>query len=234
MASTSESFDIDFYNKYLRSSCLFAGIQEDKYCNVLNCLKARIENVSAGSSIVSAGDKDFRAGMVLEGGLEEYIFDENGNHAAIRHLTSGDVFGAELACGSSLASQFYLDASSDSSLLILDFENLLSETTLTCTNRMQVTASLLQELANQITFFNMKVRILSQKKLRDKIKVYLQTLEISDKGIIQLPMSRNKLAEFLYVDRSALSREFCRMRDDGILTFSGSKIQMIDKDFLSA
>ena len=98
---------------------------------------------------------------------------------------------------------------------------------------MQVTANLLQEFANQITFFNTKVRILSQKKLRDKIKVYLQTQEISEDGTIQLPFSRNKLAEFLYVDRSALSRELCRMRDEGVLAFSGSKITMLDHYFLT-
>ena len=97
---------------------------------------------------------------------------------------------------------------------------------------MQVTANLLQELSNQITFFNVKLRILSQKKLRDKLKIYLQTLEQSKEGVIHLPLTRNKLAEFLYVDRSALSRELCRLRDEGILTFSGSNIKILDSVFL--
>lgn len=233
MATTHTSFDTDFYREYLASSCLFAGIPENKYENVLRCLQARTEQCPAGTSIVNAGDSTTRAGMLLTGTLEEYIYDENANQAAIRHLGSGAVFGAELACGNSLASQFYLEATTDSTLLYLDFKNLLSQTTLTCPYRMQVTANLLQELANQITFFNMKVRILSQKKLRDKIKVYLQTQEISEDGIIHLPLTRGKLAEFLYVDRSALSREFCRMRDDGVLVFSGSKIQILDSEFLA-
>ncbi len=64
---------------------------------------------------------------------------------------------------------------------------------------MQVTANLLQEFANQITFFNTKVRILSQKKIRNKIKVYLQTQEISEDGTIQIPFSRNKMAEYSYM-----------------------------------
>ena len=76
------------------------------------------------------------------------------------------------------------------------------------------------------------MRILSQKKLRNKIKVYLQTQEFSEDGTIQIPFSRNKMAEFLYVDRSALSRELCRMRDSGILAFSGSKITIVDRNFL--
>ncbi len=170
--------------------------------------------------------------MLLDGSLEEFIYDENVNPVSISHLESGSIFGAELTCGNTLASQYYLNASVDSKVLLLDFQILLNTSTFSCPNRMQVTANLLQEFANQITFFNTKVRILSQKKLRNKIKVYLQTQEISEDGTIQIPFSRNKMAEFLYVDRSALSRELCRMRDSGILAFSGSKITIIDRNFL--
>ena len=122
MATNTLSFDLDTYKKYLRNSSLFRGIPEDKYQNVLNCLQARVEYYPAGTPLVNAGDKDFRAGVLLEGGLEEFIYDENANPVVISHLKSGSVFGAELACGNSLASQFYLDASVDSRVLLLDFQ----------------------------------------------------------------------------------------------------------------
>ena len=233
MATQKLPFDFTIYKKYLDRCCLFDGIPEEKYPNVLSCLQARIDSYPVHAPIVSAGDRNFRAGILLEGTLEEYIYDENGNQVVIRHLGSSSVFGAELACGNALCSQFYIEASTDAKVLLLDFQTLLSETTLTCPHRMKVTANLLQELADQITFFNTKVRILSQKKLRDKIKVYLQTQQISSDGIIELSLSRSKLAEFLYVDRSALSRELCRMRDEGVLAFSGSRITMLDHYFLA-
>ncbi len=232
MATKNISSDLAMYQTYLKSSGLFKGIPEEKYSNIFSCLQARITEYKADALIVTIGDHNFRAGIVLDGSLEEFIYDENANHVAIQHLKSGSVFGAELACGSSFSSQFYLKASVDTKVLLLDFKTLLSETTLTCHCRMQVTANLLQELSNQITFFNVKLRILSQKKLRDKLKIYLQTLEQSKEGVIHLPLTRNKLAEFLYVDRSALSRELCRLRDEGILTFSGSNIKILDSDFL--
>lgn len=233
MAPINDITMLETYNAHLKKSCLFRGIPEDKYHNVLSCLQANISEYKTGTSLVNAGDCDFRAGILLEGRLEEFIYDENANPAAIRHLQSGDVFGAELACGDSLASQFYLDATVDSKVLLLDFKTLLSESTLSCPYRMQITANLLQEMANQIAFFNTKVRILSQKKLRDKIKVYLQTQKISDEGVIHLPYNRTKLAEFLYVDRSALSRELCRMQAEGVLSFSGPYITLLDPHFLA-
>lgn len=233
MATNELSFDLNLYKSQLKCCNLFQRIPENKYPNVLSCLQARIATYPAKSTIVNVGDHHFRAGLLLEGRLSEFIYDENGNQVLIRHLDSGCIFGAELACGNALSSEFYIEASRESKVLLLDFKTLLSETTLTCPHRMQVTANLLQEMANQITFFNTKVRILSQKKLRDKIKIYLQTQEISEDGNIILPLSRSKLAEFLSVDRSALSRELCRMRDEGVLVFSGSKIKMLDHYFLA-
>ena len=83
-----------------------------------------------------------------------------------------------------------------------------------------------------LLFFNTKVRILAQKRLRDRLKIYLQTLTPDNKGCYHLLYSRTELADFLCVDRSALSRELCRMRDEKLLEFSGAKIKILDDNFL--
>ena len=70
------SFDWIQYKDYLHNSCLFRGIPEDKYTNVLSCLQARMAVYKSGSSLVNAGDSNFRAGILLEGNLEEYIYDD--------------------------------------------------------------------------------------------------------------------------------------------------------------
>lgn len=76
------------------------------------------------------------------------------------------------------------------------------------------------------------MRILAQKRLRDRLKIYLQTLTPDSKGCYHLLYSRTELADFLCVDRSALSRELCRMRDEKVIEFSGAKIKILDHDFL--
>lgn len=234
MATPNTTSELISYQTCLTASGLFSGIPKEKYDTIFSCLQARIDEYKAETLIVAIGDHNFRAGIVLDGSLEEFIYDENANHVTIQHLESGSVFGAELACGNALSSQFYLKASVHTKVLLLDFKVLLSETTLTCPHRMKVTANLLQELSNQIAFFNVKLRILSQKKLRYKLKIYLQTLEPSEGGILHLPLTRTKLAEFLYVDRSALSRELCRLRDEGLLKFSSSNIKLLDSDFFTS
>lgn len=217
----------------LPHASIFSHIPKENYPHVLECLDAHITEFSQDSSVTSLGE-NCCSGILLSGMLEEYLVDENGNQIIINHIRSGDVFGAESVCAGQVASHVYIHAVEESKALMLNFAPLLSQKTFSCSCRMQVTTNLMQEFARQVMFFNTKIRILSQKKLRDKLKIYFQTLEISPDGVITLPFSRRELAEYLYADRSALSRELCRMRDEGILTFSGSKITLLDSEFLSS
>lgn len=91
METKNFSFDLDTYKNILRKSSLFRDIPEDKYGAVLNCLQARIEYYPAGTPIVNEGDRDFYAGMLLDGSLEEFIYDENVNPVSISHLESGSI-----------------------------------------------------------------------------------------------------------------------------------------------
>lgn len=77
-----------------------------------------------------------------------------------------------------------------------------------------------------------KMRILAQNRLRNKLKLYLQSLTIGPEGDLCLNMGRSELAEYLCVDRSALSRELSRMQKEGILTVQGQHVHMLDKGFL--
>ena len=74
----------------------------------------------------------------------------------------------------------------------------------------------------------------SEMCIRDRIKVYLQGLPVASNGEIRLEMGRGEMADYLCVDRSALSRELGRMQKEGILTYQGQVIQILDSKFLTA
>ncbi len=78
-----------------------------------------------------------------------------------------------------------------------------------------------------------KMRILAQKWLRSRIKVYLQGLPAGPDGEIFLEMGRGELADYLCVDRSALSRELGRMQKEEILAYKGQRVTVLDKEFLT-
>lgn len=224
--------EVEAYINILKNANIFNNIPEDKYPGVFKCLNASIAVFPQGAPVISPGNTVGCSGILLEGLLEGYLVDENGNQVTINHIYSGELLGAELACAGQFLNQVYVRAVEVSRVLRLDLGALLSEKTFSCPHRMQVTTNLMQGFARQVVAINTKMRILSQKKLRDKVKIYFQTLPISSGGVIILPFNRRELAEYLGADRSALSRELCKMRDEGVLAFSGARIMILDKNYL--
>ena len=221
------------YYPILEQCGMMRGIAPQRYGTVLYCLQARTLDYPRGVYVAEVGEATKCAGVLLCGSIEEFLYDENGNQITVAHIHEGQIFGAELACSGGMTSPVCLRTVSDCTVMLLNFGMLLSESSMGCPCRMQVTANLMQEFARQVLAFNTKVRILGQKRLRDRLKIYLQTLTPNADGVYALPYSRAALADFLCVDRSALSRELCRMRDEGILSFSGNKIRVLEPEFLN-
>ena len=149
-------------------------------------------------------------------------------------LSRGRVFGESLVCSMSEDSPIQIDALTETEVLYLDFDPLLLQQENGCPYRMRVTANLLREMGKGALFLNQKMRILAQNRLRNRIKVYLQGLPIASNGEIRLEMGRGEMADYLCVDRSALSRELGRMQKEGILTYQGQVVHILDSEFLSA
>lgn len=218
----------------LRTCSFFDGIPEEKYPNVLNCLHAVRKEFCKGSSILNIGDHEHPSGLVLQGSLEISLLDENGSQINVNHISTGGVFGMAMACAQQPVSPVRLRAMTDCELLFLDFTNILDPELAPCPYRSRVASNLLKDLARQTIFLNHRLRIIGQKRLRDKLKLFLQGQPAESDGTIHIPFKRNELADYLYADRSALSRELSRMAEEGILEYHGQNIRILDADFLNS
>ncbi|WP_455650665.1 Crp/Fnr family transcriptional regulator [Enterocloster citroniae] len=210
---------------------LFDGIPEDKYHNVLQCLDGTIKSFPAGKIILDIGEPSKQAGIVLDGKIQIISYDEAGNSINMNHCCAGECFGEAVACAVKNQSPMQISVLEDCRILLIRFDNLMKPSA--CPYRNQVTVNLLRRLAERNLFLNRKIRILAQKKLRDRIKLYLQTQPLARDDTIQIPFNRNAWAEFLCVDRSALSRELGRLKNEGILVCEGNRVILMDKGFLS-
>ena len=210
---------------------MFHGIQPRRYRDVLDCLHASVHQYPRNTHLVELGEQSHNTGILLDGTVEEFLYDENGNQVSICRLASGQIFWGRTGLYRLEYQPVCLRADSDCTVLRLDFSALMSQQTMTvpagCSDRQSdaghgTAASVLQY----------KGAHPCQKRLRDRLKIYLQTLTPDNKGCYHLLYSRTELADFLCVDRSALSRELCRMRDEKLLEFSGAKIKILDDNFL--
>ncbi|MEE3311630.1 MAG: Crp/Fnr family transcriptional regulator [Acutalibacteraceae bacterium] len=220
----------------VQNAKLFSHIPLDDLPELLTLLNAQLRRFSKDETIYNQGRLERMSGVVLKGTAELHFCDENFNLVNLIHLKEGELFGAAMLLAGQRSSPMELLALTDCEVLFLDFSKLIAtDGTVTATlspAAHQLTANLMREFAQRLQFLSARVRILSQRRLRDKVKVYLQGLPRTEDGVITLPMNRNQLADYLYVDRSALSRELSHMQDDGILEVRGRELHLLDLTFL--
>ena len=211
---------------------IFQGVESRELPDALRFLDAYDRAYQKGEMIFLIGEPVCHAGIVLEGAAELSFLDEGDNSVNMNHFAKGAMFGESLACSGESGSPVQMEALSECRVLFLRFENLLNATRLNSGYQARIASNLLRDFARQNVFLNRKVRILSQKKLRDRIKVFLRSQDIACDGTVRIAFNRNELARFLGVNRSALSRELSLMRKEGLLSLNGKSLRLLDREFL--
>ena len=214
------------------SSCmLFKGIACDDYAQIFDRTHARVASYEASSLLIRLGETTRLAGIVLDGTVEIGFYDEGGSLVNVNHLRPPESFADAIAC-SHMPSVIQARAVDACTVLWMDTAALMtSAASGTCPSAAQLMENMVRMLSRKNIFLNRKMQILAQKRTRDRIKMYLRNRRLPDSDT-QASFSRNDLAHYLNVDRSALSRELGRMRDEGIIEIRGNAIMVVDPSFL--
>jgi len=211
---------------------LFRGIPEAELPEALRWLNASERSYEKGEMVFLIGDAMSRAGIVLEGTTAVSFLDEGDNSVNMNQFTRGGLFGESLAYLGSNRSPVQMEATSRCRIVFFDFRSIMTARQFDAGYQTTLVSNLLRDFARQNFFINRKLRIMSQKRLRDRIKVYLRGQGMSPDGRICIPFNRNEWAEFMGVNRSALSRELSHMRAEGILEIVGKDVRLLDREFL--
>lgn len=213
---------------------LFRGIAEAELPDALRWLNTAEKTYQKGEMVFMIGDTMTHAGIVLEGTVSVSFLDESDNSVNMNVFSQGNLFGESLAYLGGNKSPVQMEASSKCRIAFFDFKAVMSAKEFSRGYQATLTSNLLRDFARQNFFLNRKLRIMSQKRLRDRVKVYLRGQGIAPDGLICVPFSRNEWAEFMGVNRSALSRELSNMQAEGILEVVGKDVRLLDKSFLQS
>ena len=225
----------DVIVKALRRNALFDGVDADAYEETVETLGATVRSYSTGELLMRIGERARRAGIVLEGRVRIDFYDEEGNASLVANMGPGGSFGEAIACADD-PSIVQVEAVGDCRVLWLDMGRLTSRRTLAESSHASIVVmNTLRMLAHKNMMLNRKMQMLAQKRLRDRIKLYLLVRDAGRAtGNADKDMNRSDLARYLSVDRSALSRELSRMRDEGLVKLDGTQITVLDRHFLGA
>lgn len=223
--------ELDAFNLYkpvLQRCSLFSDIAQELYCDSLKFMKAQLRTYFRDEYILHIGEP-FRYGIVLlSGSVEGSFITENYDKVNMNHFEPGALIGESLACAEEKSSPIQLRALSETVVLLLDFTVLYRTDSVKYSYQLKLLMNLMKNLSRQNVFLSGKIRILSQKTHRDKLMMYLESLPKGADGTVRLPYSKTALAEFLGVNRSALSREIGNMVNEGLIEVEGRVIRVLN------
>lgn len=208
------------YFDLLKRTKLFYGITETEMESILKCLSATRCCYQKGDYVFQRGERITTVAMLLEGCIHIRKEDFWGNLSILSEISEGELFGEVYAC---LGNDEILNnavAVKQSVVLFLDVNRILTMCPSACRFHGQLIRNLLSVLASKNKMLTQKLEHMSQRTTREKLLSYLSEQSLRAGGpSFDIPFNRQQLADFLSVDRSAMSNELCKMRDEGLLLF---------------
>ncbi len=204
---------------------LFNKISVKEQAKLLKLLETSILNFKKDTIILST-IKENIIGVILEGYAQIIRTDYNGNRTIIEELEENDIFGSSISSLSSNECQVI--TKEDTKVLIIDYDRIIESKNNTYPYYNQFIKNLLEITTNIIDEKNERIEILTKKTIRDKLLEYFNIYSKKHgTRIIYLPFSFTDLADYLAVDRSAMSRELKYLKEEGFINSKGRRITLL-------
>ena len=205
---------------------MFEGIAPDELPALLLCLNAREKQYQRGETVIRPGSSITELGLVLSGSVQVWQMDYWGHQTLIHRLERMDVFAESFA----IARQpipLGVTAAEPSRILFLSADTLIRPCKSGCSSHNILNANWARMLARKNISLTDNIRHLSKRSIHNKLMSYLSDLAARQgSDLVVPPLNRQELADFLCVDRSAMTRSLYRMQNEGILFIEGGTIRL--------
>ena len=210
------------YFDILKSSPLFSGILDEELLSVLDCLNPHTKIYEKGEYVFHQGDRPESITLLAEGLIHVQKDDFWGDRSIVNVIGSGDMFGESFAADRSPLVNDVV-AVEKSVVIFLDATRLLTTCSASCSHHQALIRNLLNIFAEKNRLLVQKMGYLSKKTTREKLMSYLSDeADKHNSKSFSIPFNRQQLADFLSVDRSAMSKELCKMKAEGLIEFRKS------------
>ncbi len=226
---------LERYHSTISESVLFAGLDQEAISAMLKCLNPRVQSYKRNDYIFISGDSFTSVGIVLYGLAGVFSEKPNGDRVVINTLRKSEVFGEMIAFSHLAQWPNSVQALKSCKILLIPKARIIGECPKLCPWHRSLVENFLKLLSQKALMLNKKVEYLSIKGIRAKVSTYLyEQYRHSQSKSIVLNLNRNELADFLSVSRPSMSRELCKMRDEGIIDFYLSRFKIKDSESLKS
>ncbi len=207
------------YISLLKNTKMFSGINEKEILSILDCLHATIKNYKKNELVLYQGEPVHSIGMVLSGIVLIEKEDFWGNRLILQELLPGTLFAESYACLKTMPIETNVFAKEPAAIMFFDINRIFHICSKTCSFHTRLIENLLATIAEKNVALTRKIQLISQKTIRDRLLSYLSAVsQTIGSSKFSIPFNRQELADYLSVDRSALSNEISKLQKEGIFT----------------
>ena len=211
----------------LKRTKLFSGVGDEDISTMLTCLGARLLTYKKGEHVLRQGEHLSDILVLAEGSLHIQRDDYWGNRSILGHIGVGEIFGEAYVAPESGSLLNDVIAVEDSSVFFFDVKRVISTCSSACRFHTMVVQNLFFAISEKNRGLVQKLDYMSRRTTREKLLSYLsEEAKKQNSASITLPFNRQQLADYLSVDRSAMSNELCKMRDEGLLEFEKNRFRL--------
>lgn len=211
----------------LKRTKLFSGVGDDDISTMLTCLGARLLTYKKGEHVLRQGEHLSDILVLAEGSLHIQRDDYWGNRSILGHIGVGEIFGEAYVAPESGTLLNDVIAVEDSAVFFFDVKRVISTCSSACRFHTMVVQNLFFAISEKNRGLVQKLDYMSRHTTREKLLSYLsEEAKKQNSASITLPFNRQQLADYLSVDRSAMSNELCKMRDEGLLEFEKNRFRL--------
>ena len=205
--------------RILYETDLFGGIEEEDLASMLACLHTREARYRKGELIFQEGDVIQEAGIVQD--------DFWGNRHIVSAVPAGSMFGEAYACLGNEKLRVDVRAETDCHVLFLNLQKAMHVCKNTCPFHQRLVKNILYAIAGKNLDLAAKIQHTSRRSIREKVLSYLsEESRKTGSSYFSVPFTRQQMADFLAVDRSALSKELSRMQQDGLIEYERNQFHL--------
>lgn len=205
---------------------LFAGIAPADTSALLECLGAKVVRLQKGETLFRAGEPADRFAVALSGALAVSSYDANGRRSIIKRVRPMEV-AAIAQAASRRTFDVTVEAEAQCEALVLKADKALSPCRKACAGHIRLMRNIVSVLADKTLELNSKIATLSKRTIAERLISYLgKAADAAGSDEFSIPFDRQGLADYLCVDRSALSAEIGKLSRAGILTSSKNRFKL--------
>lgn len=208
----------------LKMTELFKSIPDKTIAELLEQQTKRTRQYNKGQLIHIESEKCINLEIILKGSVKVQKNDENGNILTIVEFEALDDIGGNLLFGDQNSYLMNVVAKTDCEIFNIHYDNIID----LCQKNRDFLLAFLKTISTKANVLGRTIKKISHKSIRDKITDYIKyEMAIQNKKTIKLTCSKTELAERFGIQRTSLSRELQKMKNEGIIEYNIDIIKII-------